>query len=62
MSQPEQTRERLFSRGSFLESSRAANILRAETTGGMLLIAAAAVALVWANTPWSDAYLPEEPR
>lgn len=56
MSQPEQTTGRLFSRGSFLESSRAANILRAETTGGLLLIAAAAVALVWANTPWSDAY------
>ncbi len=51
MSQPH-----LFQRGSFLESSRAANILRAETTGGMLLIAAAAVALVWANTAWSDAY------
>lgn len=47
---------RLFSRGSFLESSRVAGILRAETTGGMLLIAGAAVAIVWANTPWSDAY------
>ena len=42
---------RLFSRGSFLESSRVAEILRAETTGGLLLIAGAAVALVWANTP-----------
>ena len=27
-----------------------------ETTGGALLIAAAAVALVWANSPWRDAY------
>ncbi|MEO9323059.1 Na+/H+ antiporter NhaA [Nocardioides sp. C4-1] len=47
---------RLFSRGSFLEHSRIAMILRAETTGGMLLIVGAVVALVWANSPWSDAY------
>jgi NhaA family Na+:H+ antiporter len=47
---------RLFSRGTFLESSRAADILRAETTGGLLLIAAAVVAIVWANTPWSGSY------
>ncbi|WP_395696383.1 Na+/H+ antiporter NhaA [Nocardioides sp.] len=49
-------RQRLFQRGSFLESSRAAEILRAETTGGLLLILAAAVALVWANTRWSASY------
>jgi NhaA family Na+:H+ antiporter len=49
-------RQRLFERGSFLESSRVAEILRAETTGGLLLIAAAVVAVVWANTPWSQAY------
>jgi len=55
VSQPDTT-QRLFARGSFLESSRAANILRAETTGGLLLIAAATVALVWANTPWSEVY------
>ncbi|GAB3790486.1 Na+/H+ antiporter NhaA [Nocardioides ungokensis] len=47
---------RLFARGSFPESSRVGEILRAETTGGMLLIAGALVAIVWANTPWSDAY------
>jgi NhaA family Na+:H+ antiporter len=51
-----QNRPRLFSRGSFLESSRVAEILRAETTGGLLLIAGAVVAIVWANTPWVDAY------
>lgn len=56
MSRPDRTTERLFSRGSFLESSRTAEILRAETTGGLLLIIAAAVALVWANSPWRDAY------
>ena len=50
------SRPHLFARGSFLESSRAADILRAEATGGLLLIAAAAVAIVWANTPWSASY------
>jgi NhaA family Na+:H+ antiporter len=49
-------RPRLFARGSFLEHSRTAEILRAETTGGLLLIAGAAVAIVWANTPWSGSY------
>jgi len=46
----------LFARGSWLETSRTADILRAETTGGVLLIAAAVVALVWANTPWHQTY------
>ncbi|GAA1675995.1 Na+/H+ antiporter NhaA [Kribbella yunnanensis] len=33
-----------------------ADTLRAETTGGMLLLSAAVVALIWANSPWQDAY------
>lgn len=33
-----------------------ADLLRAETTGGLLLIVAALVAIVWANTPAADAY------
>jgi NhaA family Na+:H+ antiporter len=49
-------RPRLFSPGSFLEHSRTAEILRAETTGGLLLIAGALAALIWANTPWASAY------
>ncbi|GEP33429.1 Na(+)/H(+) antiporter NhaA [Nocardioides szechwanensis] len=49
-------RPRLFARGTFLEHSRTAEILRAETTGGLLLIAGAAIAIIWANTPWSDVY------
>ena len=53
---PRRGQPRLFARGSFLESSRVAEILRAETTGGLLLIAGALVAIVWANTPWVDAY------
>jgi Na+:H+ antiporter, NhaA family len=47
---------RLFSRGSWLEASRVAHILRAETVGGALLLAATVVALVWANSPWSAGY------
>ncbi|MFB6719856.1 Na+/H+ antiporter NhaA [Kribbella sp. NPDC056345] len=33
-----------------------ADTLRTETTGGMLLLCAAVVALIWANSPWQDAY------
>lgn len=50
------SRRRLFARGSWLETSRIADILRAETTGGLLLIVGAVVAIGWANTPWSGAY------
>jgi NhaA family Na+:H+ antiporter len=39
-----------------LETSRIGDILRTETVGGVLLVAAAAVALIWANSPWSDTY------
>src|SRR3954469_23811194 len=47
---------RLLTRGSWSESQRFAEILRKETVGGMLLLAAAGAALVWANSPWSAAY------
>lgn len=30
--------------------------LRDETVGGMLLLVAAAIALIWANSPWGDTY------
>jgi NhaA family Na+:H+ antiporter len=33
-----------------------ARYLRTETVGGVVLLAAAAVALLWASSPWSDAY------
>jgi NhaA family Na+:H+ antiporter len=46
----------LFGRGSWPEASRIANVLRTETTGGVLLLAAAVAALGWANSPWGDAY------
>ena len=47
---------RLFDRGSWPEVSRIGDILRAETVGGVLLVGAAVIALVWANSPWADAY------
>ncbi|UDY23776.1 Na+/H+ antiporter NhaA [Nocardioides sp. Kera G14] len=47
---------RLFQRGSWLETSRTAEVLRGETTGGLLLIAGAVIALVWANTGWHSSY------
>ncbi|KUH85017.1 MULTISPECIES: Na+/H+ antiporter NhaA [unclassified Mycobacterium] len=49
-------RRTLFSRGSWSETNRIAAILRKETVGGAILLLAAAVALVWANTPWSESY------
>jgi NhaA family Na+:H+ antiporter len=48
--------QRLFGRGTWAEVSRVGDILRTETTGGLLLLGAAVVALVWANSPWSGAY------
>lgn len=47
---------RLFVPPSPGEASRLAELLRRETVGGALLIGAALVALVWANTPWRGAY------
>ena len=49
-------RSPLLSRGSWAETRRIADILRKETVGGVLLIAGAVLALVWANSPWAAAY------
>jgi NhaA family Na+:H+ antiporter len=38
------------------ERQAIAEALRTETVGGLVLLAAALVALVWANSPWSGAY------
>ncbi|MCT4354649.1 Na+/H+ antiporter NhaA [Streptomyces sp. Je 1-79] len=38
------------------ERQAIAEALRTETVGGLVLLAAAVVALVWANSPWSAAY------
>lgn len=37
-------------------ASRVADALRAETVGGVLLVAAAVAALIWANSPWQEQY------
>ena len=47
---------RLFSRSTWSETRILLDVLRAETVGGMLLLAAAVVALVWANSPWAGSY------
>ena len=49
-------RHTLLGRGSWPEASRIAAVLRTETVGGLLLVGAAALALLWANSPWADAY------
>ncbi|WP_236048398.1 Na+/H+ antiporter NhaA [Paractinoplanes ovalisporus] len=46
----------MFGRGSWAEARRVAEVLRMETVGGILLLIAAVIALIWANTPWSDVY------
>ncbi len=46
----------LLGRGSWPETQRIAAILRSETVGGVLLLVAAGLALVWSNTPWDDEY------
>jgi Na+:H+ antiporter, NhaA family len=50
------TRPRLLARGSWPETARIAEILRKETIGGALLLAATVLALSWANSPWSGVY------
>jgi Na+:H+ antiporter, NhaA family len=47
---------RLLSRVSPRELRVIAEILREETAGGLLLLLAAVVALVWANSPWAASY------
>jgi NhaA family Na+:H+ antiporter len=49
-------KKRAFPRILGRERAVLADTLRAETTGGLLLLAATVVALVWANSPWQDAY------
>ncbi|WP_427886542.1 Na+/H+ antiporter NhaA [Kribbella sp. GL6] len=49
-------KKRAFPRVLGRERAFLADMLRAETTGGLLLLAATIVALVWANSPWQDAY------
>ena len=56
MTSPRPPQRRLLSRGSWPETERIADLLRKETVGGTLLLIAALLALVWANSPWSAHY------
>ena len=47
---------KVFSRSSYPEYRRILAILRTETVGGALLLAATVVALIWANSPAADGY------
>jgi NhaA family Na+:H+ antiporter len=49
-------RRRAFPRILGRERAFLADTLRAETTGGLILLGAAVIALIWANSPWQDAY------
>ena len=46
----------IFERSSYPEYLRLTEILRKETVGGILLLIAAAVAIIWANSPFTDSY------
>jgi Na+:H+ antiporter, NhaA family len=53
---PSGRRRRLFGRLEPGEETFLGRALRQETVGGALLLCAALIALIWANTPWHDAY------
>jgi NhaA family Na+:H+ antiporter len=46
----------VFDRLPLSERSYVLNALRQETVGGALLLLAAVIALVWANSPWRESY------
>lgn len=48
--------EALFDRPTLAERIWLLSVLRSETVGGVLLLIAAAVALIWANSPFGDSY------
>ncbi|GAA3645657.1 Na+/H+ antiporter NhaA [Lentzea roselyniae] len=52
----EPVKTRLFSRASWPEAKRIADLLRLETVGGVVMLIAALVGLVWANSPWGPVY------
>ena len=51
-----QSRPRLFARMTRRQRGWLVEQLRQETVGGGLILAAALIALIWANSPWGDAY------
>lgn len=53
---PSARRPRLFSRLEPGEETFLGSALRQETVGGALLLGAALIAIIWANTPWHESY------
>lgn len=47
---------RVLSPGTWPEVRYVRDLLRTETVGGAVLLVAALVALIWANSPWREAY------
>ncbi|KAA9134528.1 Na+/H+ antiporter NhaA [Microbacterium caowuchunii] len=43
-------------RGSYTEARRIGTLLRRESVGGAVLVAAAVIAIIWANSPAADSY------
>lgn len=54
---PSRRRPGILGRGEYREVIRVGEVLRKETVGGFLLVGAAALALVFANTPLSGVYV-----
>ncbi|MFF3315963.1 Na+/H+ antiporter NhaA [Streptomyces sp. NPDC003035] len=52
----DRSRKVIFGLLPWPERQAVTEALRTETVGGLVLLAAAVVALVWANSPWSAAY------
>ena len=48
--------EQLFDRPPLTERVWLLRVLRLETVGGLLMLGAALIALMWANSPWVDTY------
>ncbi len=55
-SPPGRAIRRILTRSDDAESRVLADILRQETTGGILLLGGTALALAWANSPWRQTY------
>ncbi|MFT4136717.1 Na+/H+ antiporter NhaA [Microbacterium sp.] len=57
MSAPPPPERRPFAwRGAGGEAVRIRELLRTDALGGMLVVAAASLGILWANSPWADAY------
>ncbi|MGO3146618.1 MAG: Na+/H+ antiporter NhaA [Leucobacter sp.] len=53
---PQTTTDTFPRYGTFVEARRIGTLLRKETVGGVLLVGAALIAIIWANSPFADSY------